>query len=214
MTAYPFLSASQRGFTLLELLVALAVFSVVSMMAYAGLRVVLDARTHTDQAAAQLAELQITLTVLARDLEQVVERSVRDTYGDRHAVMRYSPYTIPRRLEFVRTRTRTGPQKSALQRVAWELHEGALERLSWAVLDGAAEESVVRVPLLGQRASVTVTTFEVYFYHPMLGERSETWPPLGTGGTQFTGLPSGVEIELELEGLGRITRLFALSPSS
>ncbi len=209
-----FLSASQRGFTLLELIVALAVFAVVSVMAYAGLRVVLDARAHTDQAAAQLAELQIALTVLARDLEQLVERSMRDAYGDRQASLRYSPYTMPRRLEFVRTGTRSGPQKSTLQRVAWELREDALERLSWAVLDGAVEESAIRIPLIGQRSGITVTAFEVYFYHPLLGERSETWPPLGTGDQQFTGLPHGVEIELELEGIGRITRLFALNSAS
>ena len=49
----------QGGFTLLEMLIAMAVFAVMSMVAYQGLRAVLDASP--PEQAQRLADLQVTL---------------------------------------------------------------------------------------------------------------------------------------------------------
>ncbi|NLC01615.1 MAG: type II secretion system minor pseudopilin GspJ, partial [Pseudomonas formosensis] len=68
----------QGGFTLLEMLIAMAVFAVMSMVAYQGLRAVLDADHITREQAQRLADLQVTLSVLERDLAQVVDVRVRD----------------------------------------------------------------------------------------------------------------------------------------
>ena len=76
-----------QGFTLLELLVALSIFSIIAVMAYSGLNTVLLARIQTDQHAIQLARLQMTFTWLKRDIEQYIGRSIRDQYGDRQAAL-------------------------------------------------------------------------------------------------------------------------------
>ena len=57
------LSFSQilQGFTLLELLVALAIFAIIAIMAYSGLSVILTTHLQTNQHANQLANLQKTL---------------------------------------------------------------------------------------------------------------------------------------------------------
>ena len=75
------MAVRQRGFTLLELLVALAIFALVSVMAYGGLASVLDQQFATDEIAGQLARLQKTYLLLQRDFEQLVPRPVRDEYG-------------------------------------------------------------------------------------------------------------------------------------
>ena len=62
--------ANATGFTLIELVVALAIFALLSVMAYSGLRLVLDARERTAQQAERLATLQLAFTVIGRDLEQ------------------------------------------------------------------------------------------------------------------------------------------------
>src|SRR5690606_22350959 len=72
----------QGGFTLMEMLIAMAVFAVMSMVAYQGLRAVLDADHITREQAQRLADLQVTLSVLERDLAQVVDVRVRDEFGD------------------------------------------------------------------------------------------------------------------------------------
>jgi len=48
-----------RGFTLLELLIALAVFAILSVMAYRGLTAVGEARARVEAQAEALAALQL-----------------------------------------------------------------------------------------------------------------------------------------------------------
>lgn len=201
------------GFTLLELLVALAVFAFVSMMAYGGLRSVLDAREHTDRASRNLAELQLALTLMGRDLGHVVARPVRDVHGDPQAPLRFNVYSDQPRLELVRTSARSG-----LQRVAWEIAEGRLYRMYWSVLDGAdPAEPQGRLPVLGPVAETEQTVRGVkdwtlrFHYRDTDGSlgASESWP-LEINPGNLDELPLALELTLELEDLGPVTRWFAV----
>ena len=51
-------AASCDGFTLLELLVALAIFGLLAAMSYSGLQAVLQQQSYTEEAATRLGELQ------------------------------------------------------------------------------------------------------------------------------------------------------------
>ena len=73
--------SKQQGFTLLEILIALAIFAIMSMMAYAGLAAILDARASTVPRSQQLAQLQTTLYLFNEDLNQVINRPIRDQFG-------------------------------------------------------------------------------------------------------------------------------------
>ena len=68
---------TQHGFTLIELMIALAIFAVLSAMTYGGLRAVLNARNQSDQQAERLATLQTALVIMGRDIEQATPRSIR-----------------------------------------------------------------------------------------------------------------------------------------
>ena len=57
------------GFTLLELLVSLAIFALLATMAYSALNTVLNARKEVEQRAARLTELQTAFMVMERDIE-------------------------------------------------------------------------------------------------------------------------------------------------
>jgi general secretion pathway protein J len=70
------------GFTLLELLVALAIFAVLATMAYAALNSVLTARKQVEAKSARLSALQTALMIMERDVEQAVPRGIRDEFGD------------------------------------------------------------------------------------------------------------------------------------
>ena len=114
---------SQRGFTLIELLVALLVFAVMSVLAYGGLRSVLDASAGAGAHADRLASLQRTFMALARDVEQLADREIRDEYGDRQPALRVG--ADERLLELTRAgwRNPAGQTRSTLQRVAYRLDE-------------------------------------------------------------------------------------------
>ena len=76
-----------RGFTLLELLVALAIFAVLSALAYGGLKSMLDAKNQVAAEAEKLARLQTALAMIERDLEQATARPIRDQFGERQPAM-------------------------------------------------------------------------------------------------------------------------------
>jgi general secretion pathway protein J len=197
-----------RGFTLLELLVALSVFALMSVMAYGGLRAVLDARAVTDQAAERLAQLQLAEALLGRDFEQLVARPRRDEFGYWEASLLYSPNATPSRLQLLRIGG-ADEGSGALTRIAWELQDGTLYRLYWARVDGSGNEPTGRLAVLGLEPEQRVEAWELRFLEQ--GTQGEleysAWPPPRTeAGT--APLPQAVEVSLELAGVGRITRLF------
>ena len=93
---------SVQGFTLLELLISLVIFSLIAAMAYGALNNILIARSQTEAKVQKLYQLQMALTLMERDVEQAVDRPARDGYGDEKPALvgnEYGDYL----LEFTRT---------------------------------------------------------------------------------------------------------------
>lgn len=193
------------GFTLLELLVALAVFAVMSAMAYGGLRTVLDIREQTDAAAQRLAAIQRAFLRIERDLEQSVARGVRDDFGSLLGAMLAAEDEDNWRLEFTRVGHRNPARlpRSTLQRVAYEVEDEVLYRVQWLTLDRAQGGEPVRVAMLEQVARLELRFLDTG------NEWRNAWPPLSD--PEEAGLPRAVELSVELEDWGRVTRLVALT---
>jgi len=77
MTARP----SQRGFTLVEMLVAIAVFATLSVAATALVSSVLTSKEQLDDVTERLRQLETARSLLKTDLIQAVTRPVRDANG-------------------------------------------------------------------------------------------------------------------------------------
>jgi prepilin-type N-terminal cleavage/methylation domain-containing protein len=71
-------STGDDGFTLLELMIALALTAVLSLVAYTSLALCLKALGHGQTAAEHLQELRVGQTILARSLSSAVRRSLRE----------------------------------------------------------------------------------------------------------------------------------------
>lgn len=198
------------GFTLLELLVALSVFAMVSMMAYSGLRTVLQSKQVTEQRAVRLQQLQSAVLMLERDLGQIaLMRGIRDEYGDVQPPLSTADFgTIT--LEFTRAgwRNPTGMARSTLQRVAYGIEEESLLRYSWTVLDRAQESAPDQVVLLEGVREMRLR------YLDDSGEWHEQWPVAGMAQTAPVSSPRALEVTLELEDMGAIRRLFPLLQSA
>ena len=69
-----------RAFSLLELLVALALLATITAIAYAALTSVQRSNERARGELTRLKELQVGMHVLADDLSMVVRRSVADGY--------------------------------------------------------------------------------------------------------------------------------------
>jgi general secretion pathway protein J len=69
-------SAASAGFTLLELMIALGLTSLLSLVAYTGLSLSLKAMRHGQAAAEQVQELRVAHTILARSLSSAASGSL------------------------------------------------------------------------------------------------------------------------------------------
>jgi general secretion pathway protein J len=193
-----------EGFTLLELLVALAIFSLIAVMAYGGLETVLKQQALTEENAESLAALQKTYLVMQRDIEQAVPRAIRDEFGDRQAPLLGTTL-------FQLTRggwnNPANQPRSTLQRVGYSLEDRQLIRYAWMVLDRAQDSAPTRQPLAADIESMQVR------YLDDTGEWQEQWPPLQAGSNPLanpTDFPRAVEMTLEHARFGTLTWLFQL----
>lgn len=193
------------GFTLLELLVALAIFAVLATMAYAALDSVMKARDQVAVKSEHLAELQTALMIMERDLEQAAARDVRDEFGDSQPAMQGGGVGVTV-LAFTREgwRNPLGLARSHLQRVSYQFNGQRLVRQSWSILDRAPATEAYSEVLLNE-----VKAVEVRF----LGKDAQWqsyWPPQTGNAQGGTAPPSprAVEVNVDVEGWGRISRLF------
>jgi len=191
-----------KGFTLLELLVALSVFAVLAIMAYMGLQNVLDTATHVETSAKQTSRLQLVFSRLEHDLTQMIQRPVRDAFGDEQATVQGQAQGI--------VFTRIGWQnplqrrRSHLQRVAWLVQDDSLYRRYWSVLDGAQESDWLEVEMLEQ-----VEAMEFRFLDNQSNWHNE-WPPYAPGGASSDMKLKAVELKLTLVDWGELRRLWAV----
>lgn len=195
------------GFTLIEILVAVAVLAVFSALAFGGLRYVLLVQESVGEDQARLAAIRGTVQTVVRDLRQTQPRPVREPFtGRRLPAMIGEPageYLL--RLTHGGWANPLGRRRGTLQRSAYQLRDGVLIRTHWTVLDRAPDtEPVEREMLDGVRA------FRVR-YLDRAGEWWDRWPGRvdeWSGLERYT--PVAVEFELDLEDRGRIRRIVEL----
>lgn len=201
-----------RGFTLLEILIALAIFALLAVMAYGGLSSVLRTREITESRADALNQLVMVYRVMQRDIEQLVPRRIRDEFGDvQEPLMGGS--TIGRVIELTRGgwRNPIGQRRSTLQRVAYRIDdEGTLMREYWVALDRAQDAKPLEQALLEG-----VTSIEFRFLNAD-NEWQTEWPPpvFGQGRPEDqVVLPMATEVNVDLEEWGKIRWLFRMPAS-
>ena len=192
------------GFTLLELIVVLVIFSVVAVMAYGGLNSVLNARGRVLESLERTAALQKAYVRLRNDLQQLRGRGARDGYGEPQGALTVLPDGA---VEFTRSgwRNPLGQPRSVLQRVAYRLDDDSrLVRLSWRSLDRAQDAAPSEVVVLEQVEDVRWRFLQG-------GEWQDAWPAAGAsaGGTTLDEVPRAVEIVLTLKDLGEVRLLFS-----
>jgi len=213
MIIHKMMQHRQTGFTLLELLVAMGIFALMAAMAYGGLNKIINERLATDKHAARLAQLQTSFLWLGRDIEQITNRRIRDEYGDSQLAL--SSTEIGRfQLEFTRGgwRNPAGRARSNLQRVAYGVHENKLIRVYWNVLDRAQDSVLLETVLLDGVRRMELRFLSVQDSSQQTGldnqQWIDAWPGNALGDQASDELPKAVEVTLETEAEGRITRLF------
>ena len=193
----------EAGFTLLELLVATAIFAIVGIMAFGGFNAVLAQRDRTMENLERLKDVQFAMRILAQDLVQIVPRPVRDELGNQEQPALRADESNEHVIEFTRAGW-TNPAalpRPTLQRVAYRLEEETLIREYWPVLDRTLSSVPVEMELLEDVEAIEFRFLDVQ------REWQTEWPPLGAAGPVASrARPLAVEVAVELLDWGRITR--------
>ncbi|WP_296816590.1 type II secretion system minor pseudopilin GspJ [Brevundimonas sp.] len=186
----------RAGFTLVEMLVALAVFG---LLAAAGVAVTGYAVRTQDAVAERsdrLAEFQRLRGLIKADLVQAAVRRTRGADG-RSARQTFQGSTSGQPLMALVRRGWENPDgdpRASVQYVEYSLNEGRLERRARAALDGAP---------LGEPQVLARDVAEARVAWMWRGQWIEAWeqaPPDAT--------PQAVRLTLTIDGLGPVTQLF------
>ncbi|NDW21287.1 type II secretion system minor pseudopilin GspJ [Alteromonas hispanica] len=202
----------QRGFTLIEILVAMAIFTLIGLASTGLLTTVIDSNTLSQERFEKLQLLQRAMVTIERDIQQAVSRSVRVEGEKREIVMAGGEVegSDDDGIGFVRGGWHN-PQlmlpRSTLQYVAYRLRDNQLERLYSNYVDNViGYEPKVRV-LLDE-----IESFKVEF---LAGNNSSStveedddikWSESYQGKV----LPRAVAIEFVSKDFGLLRREFTL----
>ncbi|MBK1887835.1 MULTISPECIES: type II secretion system minor pseudopilin GspJ [Marinobacter] len=199
-----------RGFTLLEVMVAISITAVIGIGVWQVLNNVIASRDRVDELSESFDGLQRAMLLMERDIMQIVNRSARDIYGD------FKPALTSREDDFSLMLTRQGwrnplgIRRSSLQRVGWEYTGSELRRRYWPTVDQGQEDNSQDLLLLDG-----VTAFDLRFMNDQNSWEPE-WPPeqamasLSPGTRPEIAFPLAIEITLEHERFGEIVRTFVL----
>lgn len=139
----------QRGFTLVELLIAIGIMALLGVMASALLNGALQNQDHVAERQQQLERVALALQMMRRDLEQLTPRIPRDEQGDPlPARLVAEQIGENSELEFVHGGRRLLPGQvlnSSLERVRYEVEDGVLLRYSAAVADPTENLSLIHI---------------------------------------------------------------------
>jgi len=228
---------TQRGFTLVEVLVALSITAFVSVIAYTSLSSVMTGVEAMRDSTRRTYELNRAMMILSRDFSEFVARPVRDEFGDVEYPIVGGPAA-----RFMLSLTRSGwhnpnsHPRSNLQRINYRLENEGLWRDSYSVLDRAGDTEPQTVLLLdgveymelaflGSLSSLeqsrstddldTDDWVESWVDGSSLNNPGASTPVaitnVGNTTSNYT-LPVAVELRMQLAGWGEIRRLYVLPP--
>lgn len=193
-----------RGFTLLEVLVAVAILALVAVGAYQLLAGTISTRDRGMAHEKALQDLQKAEMLMQRDLLQAIARPVRDEFGDVQPGL-YIPQENA--LEFTRRGWRNPLQetRSDLLRLRYRVEGGQLIRERWSVLDRARVSTPEKTVLLDKVEKFQIQVFSA-------GNWTNVWPLLAQvqKDKKNIPLPEAVEIRFTLPPWGEIRRVIPL----
>ncbi len=209
------LARSHRGFTLLEIMIAVAIFVVVGTMALSGYNELSRQSRRLDASMARVRAVQSTMQRMSQDFMTLEPRPVREPLGDgmqpalradartdQLAELTHSGWSNP-----------AGVPRPTLQRVAYRMQDKTLHRDYWTMLDRTLTSQPVSAVMLDKVRSIKLRFMD------NTRNWQDQWPPLTnvvggvpTNSSDALSLrPLAVEITLDLEDWGTVTRTVEVS---
>ncbi len=222
--------AQQRGFTLLEMMVALAIAAAIATMAYQALDSASRGAERSREVMEGINRLDRTWQIISADFRHILPPEPGPT-GIRNpfAADPFAGIGQDERLMLFTRHSWLNPMgrlRSDLQQVSYRLEEGILWRDYRPVRNRPYDDYDFAEQALRQRLLEGVVGVELQFLSKALLTRSgrsaldgddylrdwaEAWPDPDQVGASQTELPLAVLVRIEVEGIGVSERLFEIT---
>lgn len=187
------------GFTLVELLSAVLVFSLLALMSYRGLGAVLDAREHAARETEKWRQVSAFLARFESDVQMAAPRPVRRSGGVAPAWSASADAGAGAALEFTRFAADAGGETP--RRLGYRLNpQREVELLLWPGLDTAPNAEPARHAVLKGVASLELSYLDADL----------AWIPRWPGSPRDAEIPRAVRLRVVLASGEDIVRVFAL----
>lgn len=188
----------ERGFTLVEMLVALSIFAVIAAMGVSLLRSSVDTQDAVQARLQGMSGINRVRAVMANDLAQAVQRSTRGQAGE--PVPAFVGSSNGFAFVHAGAGSLDGSPRPNVERVGYALTGGEWRRATQPMLDGTALSD-------GDRLIGDVTAAAVR-YRDAQGNWSESW-----NSDPGDRLPRAVEVRLTRTGRAPLTMAFLVAPT-
>lgn len=207
----------QRGFTLVELLIALAIFAIMAVMSYRTLDSVFQTRQHLSSETARLRDLALLFARLDDDFTNLLDRQPRNADNLLDDALRLTAF-LPGAEDATMVFTRSGFSGStglaaAPQRVGYRLKDGIVELVLWPSLDSAPRSVPQVYPALREVRDAKWRAMD------RGGNWQNVWrsTPVAAGAASAAAAPgvypAALELSITLANGEQFTRVFALRSS-
>ncbi|MGE0373704.1 MAG: type II secretion system minor pseudopilin GspJ [Gammaproteobacteria bacterium] len=191
----------RRGFTLIEVLVAVVIFVLLAAAAYSALDTLIRTRIGVQQRAQSLHQLQRAMGRFERDLRQTVARGISNEFGERRPALHGSTTRIE--LSRAGLANPLAATRAGIERVVWYVDGQNLQRAPYAVLDRAVNSKPAPAPMLDRIERIALNYYD--------GERwRNDWPPPNSATDARDKLPRAVALVIDSERFGELRRVIEL----
>ena len=202
----------KRGFTLLELLVAMFIAAVMFAMGFGAIHQALTGHDAIKDQQAKLLEMQTAMRVLEQDFVQLAPRPIRAPVGYSWLPALLATTTTQPIVQLTRAgwTNPNGLQRPGMQRVAYFFDNGTLRREYWTVLDPTQTNTTIKRDLMTHLKSVS------FRFMDQSRQWQPQWPPITVAGAFAQEMtlrerPIAVEITLEMEDWGKLVRVLEIT---
>jgi general secretion pathway protein J len=196
----------KRGFTLIEILIALFIFAIMATIATVALKRIFADKAILDNHIKQITALQMAVAIIRLDLTQAIDRPIRDQQGNLTIAFQGSTTSL--------TFTRTGNinplghyTMSNLQRITYNMSSG-LQRSIAPVLDNAPHTKTTSRSLLAGAKN-----WHISYYNDKM-QQFDNWPVPQLASTNTkekpNPLPAAVDIKFTVDNLGDMEMLIPI----
>ncbi len=205
---------SERGFTLIEVLIALFISAIVAVMAYRGLDSAVQQRQSLQAAAERSNQILQFWTLLERDLTQIAPRPIKDAYEQRQPALR-GGVVLDDFLAFTRAgwSNPAGQQRSNMLRVSYAFQDDTIVRAMWRDVDATAQSEPQSLVVLQGVEDISVMFLNAAPNARDDGLGGEWLVEWGLQGSEndMTAIPQAIEVVVNTNDFGEVRRIFELA---